>query len=69
MEKSPHLARMEGELAELSDRSDKLAAFIGGNAIFNGLGSIDQALMAQQLAAMRQYEATLSLRCARAVTG
>lgn len=65
MTKAPHIERMEGELAELRDRSEKLTAFIRSNPVFNGLASIDQALLAQQLSAMRQYEATLSLRIDR----
>lgn len=66
MSKSPHVERMEAELSELSDRSEKLTAFISGNPLFNGLPPTDQALMAQQLGAMRQYESVLSVRLSRA---
>jgi hypothetical protein len=66
MVRSPHIVRMEDELAQLRDRAEKLTAFIAGNPVFAAMPSIDQALMAQQLGAMRQYEAILSLRLTRA---
>lgn len=60
--KSPHIERMECELAELSERAEKLAIFIDENPIFAGLALDAQGLMRMQLGAMRQYETALSLR-------
>lgn len=63
---NPHVTRMVEEHEQLADRSDKLIKFVDGNQIFASLGSIDQALMMQQLAAMEQYRVVLARRLERA---
>lgn len=65
-DKPPHVERMEAELGELNDRAAKLAAFIDGGPIFNGLSGLDQDLLRAQHAAMDTYCAILSIRLERA---
>ena len=66
--KTEHVTRMEGELADLIERTDKLTTFVNESPIFAGLAPIDQTLMAQQLAGMHQYRCSLELRVRRATS-
>lgn len=66
--RTDHVTRMEGELTELTDRTEKLTAFINENPLFAGLSPIDQSLMVQQLAGMHQYACSLALRVRRATS-
>lgn len=59
---APHIERMKNELAQLADRTAKLATFISGNPIFNQLPRDERDLMRQQLAHMEDYRDTLDTR-------
>ncbi len=62
---APHQQRVFEEAAELREKVTKLKAFIDHSANFDALGSIDQALLISQWAAMTQYLGILELRIAR----
>lgn len=62
MTEPTHVARMHSELSELTDRAEKLDAFIASNPVFKGLDSEEQHLMEQQLHHMRAYQRVLSMR-------
>lgn len=54
--------RMFAELKELSDKVDKLVAFIGTDT-FNNLDEHRRVLLALQKNAMEQYAVILACRC------
>lgn len=62
---APHQQRVIEEAAELREKVTKLKAFIDHSVNFDALGSIDQALLISQWAAMTQYLGILELRIAR----
>ena len=53
------------EFSELSERIQKLEAFISANPKFKELEAVDQKLMFWQLHAMRSYHSALRERIAR----
>lgn len=63
-ETPPHIARMIEENDQLTERLDKLGAFLGGE-VFKALPDIDQELLRAQLAAMFTYGTVLAARIAR----
>lgn len=60
----PHQQRVVDEVNELSDKHDKLIAFIESNQTFQGLESQEQTLLRAQVGAMRAYLEILNLRIA-----
>ena len=60
----PHQQRVVDEVNELSDKHDKLIAFIESSQIFQGLQSQEQTLLRAQVGAMRAYLEILNLRIA-----
>lgn len=58
----PHIQRMEEELAQLAERTAKLAAFISKNPIFKQLPSDEKEMMRKQLQHMQGYHDTLETR-------
>jgi uncharacterized protein len=59
---APHQQRVVDELKELSDRREKLYAFIGTNPLFGRLPSDEQGRLETQLNIMTQYESVLQER-------
>lgn len=59
---APHIERMQLELAELAERTSKLAGFISSNPIFKQLPSDERQLMREQLEYMVGYHDTLETR-------
>ncbi len=57
--------RLRKESNELKDRTEKLRAFIWDGDEFRKLCQVDQALLIEQLALMRQYNEVLFTRLAR----
>lgn len=57
----PHVERMAVELKELSERVDKLSAFLSGPA-FDSLPEVERALLHTQQAAMLAYQGVLTIR-------
>lgn len=64
---SPHLQRMSKELDELTDKIKRATVFLS-NPIFAGLASVDQSLLVQQIAAMKNYQGILEIRLQRGIT-
>ena len=64
---APHVERMVNEQKELSERTEKLGAFISKNPIFGTLSEEEQYDMHLQLQAMSMYNAVLSNRIKRAM--
>lgn len=60
----PHKQRMTAELAQLTDRLEKLSTFMNSDA-FEGLPETDQGLMAAQTGAMASYTTVLAMRLDR----
>lgn len=60
----PHQQRVVDEVNELSDKHDKLIAFIESNQTFQSLESQEQTLLRAQVGAMRAYIEILNLRIA-----
>lgn len=63
---APHVRRMIAEGEQLTDRVEKLGAFLAGS-IFRTLPETDQTLLSAQCAAMTAYLQILSLRIERAM--
>lgn len=59
-----HQQRVVAELAELTGRITRLAAFIDGD-VFPGLGALERVDLQLQLQLMRRLEAVLARRVAR----
>lgn len=57
-----YVQRMYGELAELSERIDKLDKFLKTNPIVNTLSAEQCTLMSVQLQAMKTYHKVLNRR-------
>ena len=57
----PHQQRVVDEKAELSDKTDKLEAFLGGS-IYVGLPPAEQSRLTRQHRIMQLYEQVLSER-------
>lgn len=57
-----YITRMEEEYAQLTERVDKLAAFIESNPKFEELPPVEKTLLVAQLNSMSAYGAVLSLR-------
>lgn len=64
---SPHVQRMVTENNELTERVDKLTAFINSNLAYLPLPDRDKKLLDAQRHAMRAYSAILGLRISLAV--
>lgn len=62
MDKPAHVARMEGEYGELSDRIAKLDIFVGSDLIFPKLSKVEQGLLIAQREAMKSYQVILGVR-------
>jgi hypothetical protein len=61
---APHQERVVAEERELSEKLDRLVAFIGGD-VFRSLDDHDQELLQRQADAMRAYADILGQRIAR----
>lgn len=59
---APHQQRVIDEHAELSDRVEKLSAFIAASAIFPKLDAAERSRLRRQLALMSQYADVLAER-------
>jgi GTP cyclohydrolase III len=59
--KAQHVERMLVELSELTERKQKLEAFIGTDN-YNALSSTKQSLLVIQLSSMTTYAAVLTAR-------
>lgn len=57
----PHLERVKVEATELSEKIDKLSAFLNTEA-FRNLPGIEQSLLQLQMGAMTMYYGILSTR-------
>ena len=66
----PHEERMIVEAQDLTERLDKLNAFINGRGSneYYGLGDIEKELMVKQHDVMKSYLATLNERIGRIFT-
>lgn len=65
-EPAPHVQRMIAEGEQLTDRLEKLGAFLTGD-LFKTLPETDQTLLSAQCGAMTAYLQILSLRIERAL--
>ena len=59
--------RLKREEKELSEKLEKLEAFINGNVQFDRLDMFEQNDLREQLASMKEYQGTLARRLARQV--
>ena len=59
---APHQQRVINELAELTDKREKLALFIAGSNIFGSLRRDEQNRLRRQFDIMVQYEGVLQER-------
>lgn len=62
MEVQPHVKRMVEEMGELTERTEKLGAFIEGNDLFETLPVDEQERMRKQLLLMQMYQRVLDER-------
>jgi len=61
----PHQQRVIDEHAELKERREKLALFVGSSPIFDTLPGAEQDSLQEQLIVMGSYQRILEQRIAR----